>query len=1103
MSIRNLSAAALVLLLSLPSTALAQNSTSGAITGVVKDAATGDGLAGVTVVVTSPALQGTQSAITEGAGSYKITNLPPGTYQATYYYSDITVRRNNILVSINKTTPAYVKLNTNQAGGEVIVIDDKAPTIDPTSTSQGVTLGQEYTRNIPVPGRTFASALNAAPGAQSDEYGVSFSGSTSVENSYVVDGVNTTGLAYGDVGSPLINDFVQEIEIITGGYNAEYGRSTGGVVNVVTKTGSNEFHGSVFSYVSPGFLIAEYNRTPTESGSIDAESNLAYLADFGFELGGPIIKDKIWFYVGFAPRLYKSNIDKYTKRRTDCRTILPDGSLSGCNPTEYGDGYADEDPDTGFLIFEELDKDRRNREETQYQFISKINYSVSPEHQGHVSLQATPLAGETVTVNGDPGAAVWDYNLLTTDISTKWTSKFNNNKTELDAVVGWHRSRWQADSIDNSYNSTPRENLYFGTLAEWGKLGFESQRTIDGCTDSGAPGGSDPYPFIQNCPDNGVGYRVGGIGYIGDETEERYSGRISATQRVKAMGSHEIKAGIDMEDNKYDDVRQYSGGVYYDVLLGNEYGNYYQAYSTRWVELAPPDNPEGYTNVCRNDSGFGTDEYACNWLMRQPVDTTTLNWSSYIRDSWQPVPNMTVNYGLRYEEQRLRYANDLQNTPDPFTGIMRGKNAMVMQNMWAPRAGVMYDWTKEGRSKIYGHWGRFYESIPMDINNRSFGGEAYYEQIFDLSTQCGDVVPGYGGPSGTGCTADDPDKVAALGENVQGSGVLVAPGVKPQYLDEVIFGVEYEVMEDLKLGIAYQNRRLGRVLEDVSTDQAATYILANPGEFPTSEENKLIEQIENESDPVERSKLENKLEQFRGIRTFDKPRRDYNALQLTAVKRFSRKFYVQGSYTYSRLTGNFPGLFSPDTGQLDPNITSQYDLIELLANREGALPGDRPHYFKVDGYYIFDMKKAGEITGGGSVRANSGIPLTAMGKHYLYGFDESFLLPRGEMGRTPFHFDMDLHIGYGRRLRKGMTLEVFADLFNILNNQGTYHRSETYTLDPANPVVGGTYEDLVFLKRQTSNGDESRDPVTRYRNFQNVTSRYAPFQARLGARLTF
>ncbi len=1111
MRIRHLSALGLLALMCIPTSALAQNSTTGAIQGVVRDQATDEGLAGVTVVVTSPALQGTQSAITEGSGQYKITNLPPGTYSATYYYSDITVRRNNILVSINKTTPAYIKINTNQAGGEVIVIEDKAPTIDPTSTTQGVTLDQEYTKNIPVPGRTFTSALGAAPGSAGDDLGVSFSGSTSLENSYVVDGVNTTGLTYGTVGSPLINDFIEEIEIITGGYNAEYGRATGGVVNVVTKSGSNEFHGTVFSYVSPGFLIASTHRTPTESSSIDYNSNMAYNMDFGFDLGGPIVKDKVWFYVGFAPRLARLDVDKITKRRTDCRTLLPDGSLSECDPDQYADGNPDEDPATGFLIFEDLDKERKNAQQTSYQFVSKVNFAVAPEHQGQISLIGTPRSGESVGVNGDPSATTVDYNELTTDLSGKWTSKFNNNKTEVEAVLGWHRSTYEQDSINNAANDLPLQVLVYGQLYDFAEAwGFETEKTKAGCFDSRVPNSGDPYPFIDNCPDEGVGYRIGGPGGIFDEKEERMSARVSATQRIKAIGNHEVKAGADLEDNTYLNVRHISGNVWYQLDLYNKY-----TYATRWVALEPPgESDPKYNAICRDASRI--DPWACEWLGPNDVLGKTFNWSSYIRDSWQPMPNLTLNYGLRYEEQRLRYADALQNTPDPFTGNMRGTNAMVMRNMWAPRFGAMYDWTKEGRSKIYGHWGRFYESIPMDINNRSFGGETMYQQIFnaDDETQCGtENRPGFNGPNGPDCTVEanpsDPPgtKVAGVSETLFGSGVLVAPGIKAQYLDEFIVGVEYEVLEDLKLGLSYQNRRLGRVVEDVSVDQAETYILANPGEWSSDEESKLIDQIADleasGGDINEINRLKHNLEQYQGIRTFDKPRRDYHAVQVTATKRFSRQFYLQASYTYSRSLGNFPGLYSADNGQVDPNITSQFDLIELLANRDGPLPQDRPHYIKVDGYYIMDFKKAGELTLGARVRALSGTPINALAKHYMYGYNESFLLPRGEMGRTDFDYGLDLHLSYGRDLGKGMSLELFTDVFSVFNRQSQYDVSATYTLDPANPVVGGEYSDLVFAKRQNDDGNETALPLTRYRNFLNTTVRYSPLSARIGARLTF
>src|SRR5262245_24655284 len=294
MTSRNLIIAATLGSSLVAATSFAQSSTTGAIQGAVSDDKSGDKLAGVTVVVTSPALSQTQTVITDENGYYQVGQLPPGDYLVTFYYLENTVERSGIHVGVDKTTPVFQKLNSSGGGGEKIVVKDTAPTIDPTSTTQGITIDKNYIKNIPVPGRTFESALGAAAGSQSDGVGVSFSGSSSLENQYFVDGVNTTGLTYGTVGSPVINDFIEEIEVITGGYNAEYGRATGGVVNVVTKSGSNEFKGSVFGYYQPGFLTAAAKTTPTNAASIDATADLAYSADFGFELGGPIIKDKLW-----------------------------------------------------------------------------------------------------------------------------------------------------------------------------------------------------------------------------------------------------------------------------------------------------------------------------------------------------------------------------------------------------------------------------------------------------------------------------------------------------------------------------------------------------------------------------------------------------------------------------------------------------------------------------------------------------------------------------------------------------------------------------------------------------------------------------------------
>src|SRR5262245_43013187 len=118
--------------------ATAQNSTTGAIAGVVTDTA-GKTLEGVAVIVTSPALQGQQTAFTGGDGSYKITNLPPGTYLVAFYYGELQVRRMNIPVSTNKTTSVFQKIDPNQAAGTKIDVEAAAPQIDLRSTNAGVT----------------------------------------------------------------------------------------------------------------------------------------------------------------------------------------------------------------------------------------------------------------------------------------------------------------------------------------------------------------------------------------------------------------------------------------------------------------------------------------------------------------------------------------------------------------------------------------------------------------------------------------------------------------------------------------------------------------------------------------------------------------------------------------------------------------------------------------------------------------------------------------------------------------------------------------------------------------------------------------------------
>ncbi len=1051
----------------------AQTATTGAIYGVVRGPS--GPLPGAVVTVRSPALQGAQHAITDGNGAYKISGLAPGRYQIKFFYAGSVAERVGVVVSVNRATPGYGFIDTTKlTGGEVIVIEGFAPSIDPTTTARGAKLDREYFTKVPFRGRSFQQALEMTPGANPDDLGLSFSGSSSLENQYVIDGINTTELLTGEIGTPLINDFVQEIEVNTGGYNAEFGRATGGFVNLVTKQGSNTFHGSVFSYVAPGFLRADERVNQIQSSSIQSQFDDKFNADVGFDLGGPIVRDLLWFYVGVAPQFQRTRVNKITKSRVD----------------RNQDGIPDVDDDTGLLMFDEIDRRGKNQDTRGLQGIVKLNLAVTPQHQGQLSFIGIPQSAESVEVNGDPSALVTDRDTLVTDLAGRWTSRFNDNQSEIEAIAGWHRFSSETNPADIGARSRPQQVLLGGNLGDWSRLGFESALTQLRCTDGTD---DDLYPNIVNCPMEGSSsYVTGGSGILDDARQQRLSLKGAITHRGQAFGSHELKAGLDVEDNRISFVRGFSGGAAFTSIYpppDAPIPGLREAF--RLVNLGTGDE------ICR-DSVQGT-EILCTIVDQETVRGNTLTWSAFLRDSWQVHPGLTLNYGIRYEEQRLRYAPHLRGTTDPVSGEFRGKNALRFRDMWAPRVGAVYDWTQEGRAKLYGHWGRFYESIPMKINARPFSGEALYRQQF-LEFQCGAPDPVLG-PTGPGCLAQGQPPIVR--EGVVGRAIVVAPGTKPQHMDEIVLGVEYEPMKDLSIGISFQHRSLGRVLEDVSVDGGRTFILTNPGRWSASQDARLVRQIEETQNATEKARLQGQLEAFRQIRNFDTARRDYNAIQLTAKKRFANGLFLQGSYTYSRTRGNYPGLFSANNGQVDPNINAQFDFIETVANRDGALDVDSPHVLKLDGYYTARVSKNNALTSGIRFRGSSGRPINVLGSHYQYGSSESFILPRGTGGRTDYVANVDLHLQYARQFSNDITLEAFVDLFSVFNRQATSLVDEEYTTDDVNPIVGGKLEDLVFLKAQDGGGNETATPATRNRDFGNTVERLSPFAARIGVRVTF
>src|SRR5258708_3968062 len=235
----------------------AQETTAG-VQGVVKDS-TGGVVPNASVEISGPALIGTRKVQTDAAGNYRFAALPPGTYSLSVSASGFrATKENGIELTVGRLPNIDVTLQVG-AVAETIEVSGAAPLADTTQSKVAITVEKEVMDNIPK-GRSFQSLIPFAPGARQEplqgardnrDNGFQIDGAADSENVYLVDGVNTTDIQSGGVGKGFQMDFIQEIQIKSSGFEAEYGGALGGVINAVPKHGSNQWHGSVFDYLPP------------------------------------------------------------------------------------------------------------------------------------------------------------------------------------------------------------------------------------------------------------------------------------------------------------------------------------------------------------------------------------------------------------------------------------------------------------------------------------------------------------------------------------------------------------------------------------------------------------------------------------------------------------------------------------------------------------------------------------------------------------------------------------------------------------------------------------------------------------------------------------
>jgi hypothetical protein len=267
----------------------------------------GEAILLVTVSVTGPDLQGSRAVLSSSNGYFFVPKLPVGAYIVKIShvsYQDVTYE--NIIVRLGKTTTMpEIRLKATLHEAPEIVVLEKRQLIDVTATTIGANLVPEEFDVLPIQ-RDYRELPALLPQANGSFYGddVNMGGATGLENKHFIDGVDVTDPYRGTTGMRLPYNFIREVEVKTGSYQAEYRSSLGGILNVITHSGSNDFYGQVFGFYANNRFAAD-----PRAGAYDPNTGDFSQYDIGFSIGGPISKDKLWFYGSYNPTMEREDVE--------------------------------------------------------------------------------------------------------------------------------------------------------------------------------------------------------------------------------------------------------------------------------------------------------------------------------------------------------------------------------------------------------------------------------------------------------------------------------------------------------------------------------------------------------------------------------------------------------------------------------------------------------------------------------------------------------------------------------------------------------------------------------------------------------------------------
>jgi len=911
-------------------------------------------------------------------GSFQAVALPPGSYTATLQKDGKAV--STVSFEVRAGQGSEVSFAGSVNGTQVVQVVGRAKTIDVSSSENGSTFTAKQLAALPISSKDLngiiALAANTVKADSRYSGGVSIGGGAPSENSYYINGFPVTN-ALSQLGSiELPYGAVSQADIKTGGFGAEFGRSVGGVVNITTKSGTNEWHGGVGFEIEPNAFKAKlpknyYPNTKALTGydgnsdtdgklfldhSKDTKTEYTYSAN----VGGPLIEDKLFMFLAAD----------YTRTHSTGVNADTGSSLLSTN------GWLDEvDTNTRYLgKFDWLLNEDHQLEMT----LIGDNYKTTDKYSGYdyttgqkgkyvYTEYAKNAANITPAVGGDAQVL-------------KYTGNFTDDFT-LTALYGQSRSN-HTDTF-----SFPPTAPTFG----WNATGRNPNLTYVQPADA-----LNPLPATTTLIPDGA-----------HDTTKSF--RLDGELR---LGDHTIRAGLD-------ENRLKSEGAGETVAGGHSW--LYRSTSNGAANPGGDGPISGFTNAVN-----GRYYYVIDYIFDDATAAQSNQSAQYIEDRWKVTKDLLLTAGLRNES----FVNKNGD----------GQTFLKSDNFLSPRLAAAWDVNGDASMKVYGSAGRYSLQIPTHVAVRGASRSLYTTQYFvytgvdpvtGLPTGLTSMGPAASANNELG-QAKDVKSVSAQGIKPTYQDELTL-GIESALTEDLMGGakVTYRTLRqtiddmcDARPFYAYADAH------NINTDNYSyTCASFNPGKDNTflvnySGDQKTYTTVHLTADEL----------------GFPKAKRTYLAFDFYLEHAFRDNWYGKLTYTWSRSRGNTEGQTRSDNAQTDVAATSTWDLPELMEGSYGNLPNDRTHQIKAYGYYKLTpevMIGANALAESGRPRSCFGNYPGATPNDDVYYYNsvnfycDGKLTPRGSIGRTPWTYQLDLNAAYSPEAVKGLSLRI--DVFNVFN----------------------------------------------------------------------